>query len=347
MGSGEDNKSSKSEKASPSAQAYYGPGVPLPPQYFNSPVTEGQLPQSHMWASPQQLMSPYGVPYPTIYSHGVVYAHPAVPLVATPVSTEMHTKLPDSTDQGLEKKLKRLDGLGVPVGKDTAEADAVGTVHETSQSVERGSDASSDGSDVNTRAHQSKRRSNSMSMLLTENNVKDHTQDSPIPKGEAHMNSTRVSRITVAPENVSVNPEHPFGTEAIAACAASTAAVGLPFEVPVQDERQLKRERRKQANRESARRSRLRKQAETEELMMRYESLKVENLNLKSEIKQLTEESEKVRLENAALMEKLDNSQLEQPGKIVPDQNSSNLALLNIADDSLIAANSDSVGIIS
>ena len=64
----------------------------------------------------------------------------------------------------------------------------------------------------------------------------------------------------------------------------------------------MKRERRKQANRESARRSRLRKQAEYEELVRRWESLNMENMALKSELGQLKDDSEKLRLENAALM---------------------------------------------
>lgn len=45
----------------------------------------------------------------------------------------------------------------------------------------------------------------------------------------------------------------------------------------IQDERELKRQRRKQSNRESARRSRLRKQAECDELAQRAEVLKEEN----------------------------------------------------------------------
>lgn len=64
----------------------------------------------------------------------------------------------------------------------------------------------------------------------------------------------------------------------------------------------MKRERRKQANRESARRSRLRKQAEYEELVRRWEYLNMENMALKSELGQLKDDSEKLRLENAALM---------------------------------------------
>ncbi|XP_056688629.1 transcriptional activator TAF-1-like [Spinacia oleracea] len=51
--------------------------------------------------------------------------------------------------------------------------------------------------------------------------------------------------------------------------------------IQAQNERELKRERRKQSNRESARRSRLRKQAE-EELVRRVESLSAENMALKT-----------------------------------------------------------------
>uniref|UniRef100_A0A5B6YJ36 Putative common plant regulatory factor 1 isoform X3 n=1 Tax=Davidia involucrata TaxID=16924 RepID=A0A5B6YJ36_DAVIN len=336
MASKEDRTSPKSEKASPSEQEqtnihlypdwaaiqpYYGPGVPLPPPYFNFAVTAGHFPHPHMWTPQQSLMPPYGVPYSTVYSHGVVYAHPAVPLVAAPVSTELHSKSSDDMDQGLTKKLKRSDGLAVPVGNGGSEVDAEGSVHEVSQSDERDIDASSDGSDGNTGAHQSQRKSNSMA-LSTDNDVKIHIQASPLLEGEANVTSGRVSGITVVPENVTgKSVESPIGKiEASAACAASTAGAGLPFEVWVQDERQLKRERRKQANRESARKSRLRKQAETEELMMRYESLKVENLTLKSEINQLTKESDKVRRENAALMEMLSDAQLGQPRETVPDQ---------------------------
>lgn len=103
-----------------------------------------------------------------------------------------------------------------------------------------------------------------------------------------------------------------------------------------QNEKELKRERRKQSNRESARRSRLRKQvewdfkksslylsffsfppvnlfeaykfswccyqAETEELSRKVESLTAENVAIRSEIGRLSENSEKLKHENATLM---------------------------------------------
>ncbi|XP_008662730.1 DNA-binding protein EMBP-1 [Zea mays] len=53
------------------------------------------------------------------------------------------------------------------------------------------------------------------------------------------------------------------------------------------DERELKRERRKQSNRESARRSRLRKQQECEELAQKVTDLTVVNGMLRSELDEL------------------------------------------------------------
>ncbi len=54
--------------------------------------------------------------------------------------------------------------------------------------------------------------------------------------------------------------------------------------VVAQDERELKRQRRKQSNRESARRSRLRKQAECEGLGQKVLDLEAENIKLKETI---------------------------------------------------------------
>ncbi len=52
----------------------------------------------------------------------------------------------------------------------------------------------------------------------------------------------------------------------------------------MQDERELKRQRRKQSNRESARRSRLRKQAECEGLAQKVVELETENAKLKDKV---------------------------------------------------------------
>ncbi|PIA55653.1 hypothetical protein AQUCO_00700161v1 [Aquilegia coerulea] len=71
------------------------------------------------------------------------------------------------------------------------------------------------------------------------------------------------------------------------------------------DERELKRQRRKLSNRESARRSRLRKQAECEELQVKVDTLTDENDNLRKELERLAEERQKLTNENASLESEL------------------------------------------
>lgn len=61
----------------------------------------------------------------------------------------------------------------------------------------------------------------------------------------------------------------------------------------------------------------MRKQAETEDLARKVDSLTDENASLKSEINQLSEQSEKLRQENAALLEKLKSAQLGNTQEIV------------------------------
>ncbi|XP_019052598.1 PREDICTED: G-box-binding factor 3 isoform X2 [Nelumbo nucifera] len=261
-------------------QAYYGPGVTLPPPYFNPAVTSGHAPHPYMWGPPQPLMPPYGAPYAAIYPHGGVYAHPSITygshphgpgfppspvvsevMVATPVSVEPPAKSSGSKDRDLMKKLRGL-------GNGNAEGAAEGATSGLSPSAECGTDGSSDGSDGNTSGGDKTERKRSSDSILS------------------------------------------AGSDG----KVETPAISMPS---AQDERELKRQRRKQSNRESARRSRLRKQAETDELVMKVESLTAENIALKSEISRLTQSSEKMRLENAALMEKLKDAELGQTTEVV------------------------------
>ncbi|KAK1438412.1 hypothetical protein QVD17_04221 [Tagetes erecta] len=68
-----------------------------------------------------------------------------------------------------------------------------------------------------------------------------------------------------------------------------------------QAERLEKREKRKQCNRESAKRSRMRKQMELENLQVSVEELKNENELLRDELKRVAEECEQLELENVSL----------------------------------------------
>ena len=63
----------------------------------------------------------------------------------------------------------------------------------------------------------------------------------------------------------------------------------------LQDEKELKRQRRKQSNRESARRSRLRKQQECENLHSQVRELTEENVDLRKQVHDLQELVEQMR----------------------------------------------------
>ncbi|OVA01899.1 Basic-leucine zipper domain [Macleaya cordata] len=360
MGNSEAETPAKTEKASSPAQeqtsvhaypnwaamqAYYPPGMTLPPPYFNSAVASGHPPHAFMWGTPQPMMPPYGAPYAAIYAHGGVYSHPSVPLgspsqghavpsspavgeamVATPLSIATPAKSSSNKDQGLMKKLKGFDGLVVSVGNGDAGSG------EASQSGDYKSDGSSDGSDGNTVGLTSFGICSLKCFLMsTGEDDKIDAQTSSKPSGEANAASSKTLGVTVASVGVAgkpvgtvpspnVKPKSITATFPPASGAEVSKHDGLNSELWIKSERELKRERRKQSNRESARRSRLRKQAETEELATKVESLNVENLSLRSEINRLAEKSEKLRLENAALLEKLKNAQLGRAGEIVSDK---------------------------
>ncbi|KAK4600280.1 hypothetical protein RGQ29_010090 [Quercus rubra] len=336
MANNEEGKSSKSEKSPSPAQldqtnqasqtniqaypdwaamqAYYGPRVTIPP-YYNSPMASGHPPHPYMWGPTQPMMPPYGAPYAAIYPHGGVYAHPGVPLgshalgqgvplspaAVTPVSIETPTKL-GNTDQGFMKKLKEFDGLAMSIGNGSAESTEGGAEHRTSQSAE--TEDSNDGSDGNTAKGNQSRRKRS----------REGTPTIVIGgKTEKHATTVSAKEINATTDKVlgafELRNTHNVNTMTTPTSVPQSCTV-LPSEGRTQNERELKRERRKQSNRESARRSRLRKQAETEELALKVESMIAENEAIKSEINGLTDNSEKLRLENATLMEKLKNSQL-------------------------------------
>ncbi|URE10237.1 Basic region leucine zipper [Musa troglodytarum] len=71
--------------------------------------------------------------------------------------------------------------------------------------------------------------------------------------------------------------------------------------VPTKDEREVRRERRKQSNRESARRSRLRKQQECEELARRVTDLNNENSALRVELENLQKLCGELEAENKSI----------------------------------------------
>ncbi|BBH03436.1 G-box binding factor 3 [Prunus dulcis] len=243
-----------------------------------------------------------------------------------------------------EKEVEGLDGTAVPVGYDSLK-DTGHPVLEASKrqqlpvsfmmlspdvanlnfdsvtmcSLEQNIDGLTDGSDGNTKEdnHHTQRNNGSGSMRFADNDVKVHTQVRPTTNGEVNENSTNASGTGPPAGFLGVSLRSPYEKIGIStAFVAPSAGAGLPFDAMVLDERQVKREKRKQANRESARRSRMRKQAEYEELVRTFESLNTEKMALKSKLEELKGDSEKLRLENATLMEKLKHAQVVPKGGI-------------------------------
>ncbi|XP_019706918.2 G-box-binding factor 3 isoform X1 [Elaeis guineensis] len=327
-------------------QACYGPAVAMPQPFFSTSVAPGHARHPYLWG-PQPFIPPsFGMPYAAIYPPAGVYSHPLMPLgsqmqcqgitpsptigetvvMATPLSTEMPAKLPSNKDKGLMKKLKRFDGLAVSMGNGDAE-NRGGDMNGLSQSEDDSVEGSSDGSDGNNAGGNKTGRKQSSEDIRATGNGKVDTQANAAHGVETNAPSKMSLGVTVAPANISrkvgtvPSSSPPPGMEFSVASIRKVQARGtptlpgcngVPSELWMQDERELKRERRKQSNRESARRSRLRKQAETEELAMKVDILGAENMALRSEISRLSEKSDKLRLENSTLMEKLKTAQSSQ-----------------------------------
>ncbi|XP_011650712.1 common plant regulatory factor 1 isoform X1 [Cucumis sativus] len=316
-------------------QAYYGPRVAVPP-YYNSAVASGHAPHPYMWGPPQ-MIPPYGTPYAAIYSHGGVYAHPAVSVgphshapgvpsspaqAATPLSIETPSKVSGNSSQGLMKKLKGFDGLAMSIGNVSTESAEGGAEHGQSESME--TEGSSDGSDGTTAGanHNKRKRSREGTPTTGGKDAKIEPQASPVTAAEMNESSNKLLGTTKATNatgklgsvispgmSTALELRNSSSMNAMTSPTTVPPCSVLPSEVWLQNEKELKRERRKQSNRESARRSRLRKQAETEELARKVDSLTAENVAIRSEISRLSENSDKLKKENSTLMEKLKNAQ--------------------------------------
>ncbi|GJU95375.1 common plant regulatory factor 1-like protein isoform X1 [Tanacetum coccineum] len=319
MGNGDETKTCKPEKPSSpppdhqqasvhaysdwaAMQAYYGSRMAMPP-YFNPAGAPGHAPPPYMWGPPQHMMPPYA----TMYPHGGVYPHPGVPL-ASPMSIDSPAKSSGNSDRGLMKKLKGFDGLAMSIGNANGDGGVGGNDNHSGET-----EGSSEGSDGNTTegGQNSGKRSREESPNAPAEVVKTEPLSGQFFPAASNGASKKLTSLSVTPVNVLSDSELKKSPTATSVMTSATLAM-VPSEALLQNERELKRERRKQSNRESARRSRLRKQAEAEELAKKVEALTSENLTLKSEINRLTDNAQKLKFQNVKLMEKLKNGQQEQ-----------------------------------
>lgn len=341
MGDGEESTPPKSSKPpastqetpstpsypdwSTSMQAYYGAGA-TPPPFFPSPVAPPS-PHPYLWGGQHPMMPPYGtpLPYPALYPHGALYAHPSMATAqgVALTNTDMEVKTPDGKDPASIKKSTAASGnMGLISGKsgESGKAASVSGNDGASQSGESGSEASSDATDENANQASSAVKKRSFNLAdgsnAKSNSAAQYTggnHSASVPGKPVVPMPTTSLNIGMDLWNASPAGGTPMKTRPQSSGAspqvASATIVGregmLQDHQWIQDERELKRQRRKQSNRESARRSRLRKQAECEELQSKVENLSNENHVLREELHRLAEQCEKLTSENNSIMEEL------------------------------------------
>ncbi|KAL1370787.1 hypothetical protein AAHE18_01G085100 [Arachis hypogaea] len=294
MGNSEEEKSSQTEKTSPPEQAnihvypdwaamqmYYGPRVAIPP-YYNPAVASGHTPHPYMWGPPQPMMPPYAA----LYSPGGIYTHPAIPITGTPLSMETPAK-----SAGLMKKLKGFDGLAMSIGNGHTDSTELRTENKLSHSVDTG--GSSDGSDGNTvGANQTPRKRSCERTPATNEEGKPEMQANPVTPASNSSNTVSgklVGSVVSSDTTTALELRNPTSVHSKTNAATALQPV-LPAEAWMQNERELKRERRKQSNRDSARRSRLRKQEKLKIVqMVQTEGIILKGIESKSATPKSTE----------------------------------------------------------
>ncbi|XP_051145508.1 common plant regulatory factor 1-like [Andrographis paniculata] len=276
-------------------QAYYGSRFAIP--YVSSAVASPHGHQPYLWVPPQSMIPPYGAPYAAFYAPGGFFGHTGVPIAGAGFSADTSVKIPGNTDE--MKKSKDSDPRAKSKDSSNADSGEHGTDHRLSESEDTG--GSSDGSNGVTHGvdESGKKRSRQGSPSDGEAKKKQRAATA----AEGCRDSGKAIELAKTPVEKIEKSDSPLLDVKLS--PTNTPYPSINNEALMQNERELKRERRKQSNRESARRSRLRKQAEMEELTGKVQVLTSKNMTLKSEINKLMLTTEKLKLENVDLMEKL------------------------------------------
>lgn len=289
-------------------------------------------PQGHpyMWGV-QQIMPPYGTaphPYIAMYPHGGIYAHSSIPPGSYPFSpfpmpspngvaeasgntlssTETDGKLSEGKEKLPIKRSKRsLSSSNMVTGKNngpskTSGASANGVCL---RSAESASERSSEGSDADSQNDSQMKSGSEEDSLEAEapSTIVNMPPCVPCPTTNLNIGMDYWGAAVNGPlHSLNGNAPHSPVAGAIVPAGSRENIQSQPW---LQDGRELKRQRRKQSNRESARRSRLRKQAECDELAQRAEVLNEENATLRVELSHFRSEYQQLLSENASLKERL------------------------------------------
>ncbi|CAI9274803.1 unnamed protein product [Lactuca saligna] len=294
---------------------------PMPPHGYLA--SSPQAPP-YMWGV-QHLMPPYGAPHPylAMYPHGGMYTHPSMPPGSypypyampspngvaeasgntTPGSMEVNGKSSEGKEKLPIKRSKgSLGSLNMITGKNNESSKTGASGNGSSpKSGESGSEGSSEGSDANSENNSQMKSGSRQDSMEGEESQNGNNMHGCQNGGPNH--SMAIVPISGPGSVVGPGPTTNLNIGGMLAAAGSRETIQP--QIWLQDERELKRQRRKQSNRESARRSRLRKQAECDELAQRAEALKDENASLRAEVSRIRTDYDQLLAENASLKERL------------------------------------------
>ncbi|THU48781.1 hypothetical protein C4D60_Mb06t02630 [Musa balbisiana] len=328
--------------SSPQAHPYmWGPQHLMPP-YGTPPPPYVMYPHG-IYAHPSTPpgLHPFS-PYAMTSPNGNAEAHGSIP-----ASTEGDARSSEGKERNAIQKLRKLEKFEYGTEKNKNELDKTSGASNGifSQSGDSGSENSSEGSDANSKNDSEPKTGgrhepldetsqNGTSGIATASTQTTSHQTVPVmPILAAGLSGVVAGPTTnlnigldywVGP-TPSVNPPA-YGkvpaTVASGATVPSTLVGGnekVASEIWLQDERELKRQRRKQSNRESARRSRLRKQVEYEELAQRVEVLKEENTALRAEVDHIRKEYDQLVAQNASLKERTGQTTKEKEDLVIKE----------------------------
>lgn len=320
MGSSEGGTPGKMDQSTPGAapgsagypewaaafqQAYYNQGAQPPPGYFNP---ASSAPQHHyMWGG-QHMMPPYGTPppppYGAMYPPGGMYGHPSMSTgqqqymnyaIPSPGS-ELVTTTGTVGQEDVKSPVDPLKDKSKRAKVSTAKLPAVTVAHANKLTSPTGNGGFSQSGDDDEDDDEDDNEGE-------EDGSQQNMHMFPMEGGQKAGASGMVATVDYWQQQR--GPQTSVGKKRAPPSGPAGQSLGVPPEMWLQDEREVKRQRRKQSNRESARRSRLRKQAECEELGTRVDALLQENAALRGELKRFHEERRRLQTENDCLQEQL------------------------------------------